>query len=101
MQRESISSQEEAAREAARRQRREEIQQDREKAAAEREEYFDAILEASQARPARPRGAYSQAGVQERGPPAPATSTAVDVGGMPYIYDQGVFWLQQGRTTSW
>lgn len=97
MQRESISSQEEQSREAARQQRRTEIQQDREKDAAEREEYFDAILEASQASLRAPRGAYyRKPGYASADAPAPATSTAVEVGGMPYIYDQGIFWLQQG-----
>ena len=97
MQRESISSQEEAAREAARQKRRDEIEQDRDKAAAEREEYFDAILEASQASLRAPRGAYyRKPGYTSADAPAPATSTTVEVGGMPYIYDQGIFWLNQG-----
>lgn len=97
MQRESISSQEEAAREAARQKRRDEIEQDRDKAAVEREEYFDAILEASQASLRAPRGAYyRKPGYSSADPPAPATSTTVEVGGMPYIYDQGIFWLHQG-----
>jgi len=96
MQRESISSQEEQAREAGRQQRRDEIQQDRDKAAVEREAYFDAILEASQASLRAPRGVYyRKPGYSSADPPGPA-ATAVEVGGMPYLYDQGIFWLQQG-----
>lgn len=97
MQRESLSSQEEATREAAREKRREEIERDRDKAATEREEYFDAVLAASQASLRAPRGAYyRKPGYASADPPAPAASTAVEVGGMPYIYDQGIFWLLQG-----
>ena len=96
MQRESISSQEEQAREVGRQQRREEIEQDREKTAAEREAYFDAILEASQASLRAPRGVYyRKPGYSSSDPPGPAATT-VEIGGVSYLYDQGIFWLQQG-----
>jgi hypothetical protein len=96
MQRESISSQEEQSREAARAVRRTELEQSRAKAAAERETYFDAVIEASQASLRAPRGAYyRKPGFTSSEPPA-AGSPVVEVGGIAYLYDRGIFWLQQG-----
>jgi hypothetical protein len=96
MQRESISSQEEQAREAGRAVRRDEVEKSREKAAAEREAYFDAVIEASQASLRAPRGVYyRKPGYSSAEPPA-GGAPVVEVGGTPYVYDQGIFWLQQG-----
>jgi hypothetical protein len=95
MQREAISSQEEQAREAGRAARRQELEQSREKSAAEREAYFDALIEASQASLRAPRGIYyRKPGYTSADPPGEAART-VEVGGIPYIYDQGVFWIPQ------
>jgi hypothetical protein len=96
LQRESISSQEEQAREAERAVRREELEQNREKSAAEREAYFQAILEASQASLRAPRGVYfRKPGYTSADPPGPAAA-AVEVEGVAYFYDRGIFWIQQG-----
>jgi hypothetical protein len=96
MQRESISSQEEQAREAGRAVRRDELEKSREKALVEREAYFQAILETSQASLRAPRGVYyRKPGYTSAEPPAPAAA-AIEVGGVTYIHDQGIFWLQQG-----
>ncbi|HWR98104.1 MAG TPA: DUF6515 family protein [Candidatus Methanoperedens sp.] len=96
MQRESISSQEEQAREAGRAVRRNELEKAREKSSAERQEYFDSILAASQASLRAPRGVhYRKPGYTSADPPG-ENATSVVVAGAPYIYDQGVFWLQQG-----
>jgi hypothetical protein len=96
MQRESISSQEEQAREAGRSARRDELEKSREKSAQEREAYFQAILEASQASLRSPRGVYfRKPGYSSAEPPGPAAAV-VEVGGVPYLYDQGIFWLHQG-----
>ena len=96
MQRESISSQEEQAREAGRAVRRDELERSREKALAEREAYFQAILETSQASLRAPRGVYYRKPGYTSAEPPPATATTVEVGGVTYIHDRGIFWLQQG-----
>ena len=99
MQRESIASQEEQAREAGRARRRDEIEAARQQSAAEREEYFDAILSSSLAALRAPQGAYyRKPGHVSTEAPA-AGARPVEAGGMSFIYDQGVFWLQQG--TAW
>jgi hypothetical protein len=96
MQRESIASQEEQAREAGRAVRRDELEKIRAKSAEEREAYFDAIIETSQASLRAPRGVYyRKPGYTSAEPPA-AEAPVVEVGGTPYVYDQGIFWLQQG-----
>jgi hypothetical protein len=97
MQRESISSQEEQTREAARAVRRDELDKTRKDAAAEREAYFQSILETSQASLRAPRGVYyRRPGSTSTEPPSPAAPT-IEVGGVAYRYDQGIFWLQQGE----
>lgn len=96
MQRESLSSQEEQNREAGRQLRREELQQERKAASAEREAYFDALLEASRASLRAPQGAYyRKPGWVSADPPGPDTQR-ITVGGATYLYDRGVFWYPQG-----
>jgi hypothetical protein len=98
LQRESISTQEEQAREAGRTVRREELEKAREKDAAESDAYFQSILQASQAALRAPQGVYyRKPGYTSTEAPGPAV-TPVQVGGASYIYDQGIFWLQQGTT---
>jgi hypothetical protein len=96
MQRESISSQEEQAREAERVRRRDELEKSQEKAAEEHEAYFDAILQDSQAALRAPAGGYYRkpgySGAEGPGKDA----RVAEVGGVAYLYDQGIFWLQQG-----
>jgi hypothetical protein len=95
MQRESIASQEELAREAGRVQRRAEVQTLKEKQASEHDEYFSSILETSQAALRAPRGAYYRKpgdSTQE----VPASAQALEVDGVSYLYDQGVFWIAPG-----
>ena len=97
MQRESISSQEEQAREAGRAVRRDELEKDRAQSAVAREDYFQAVLEASQASLRAPRGVYyRRPGHTSPDPPA-GDAPVIEVGGVPYVYDRGVFWLQQGQ----
>ena len=99
MQRESLSSQEEQAREAGRALRRDEIEKMQEKSSAEHEAYFDAILEDSQAALKAPVGAYyRKPGYSASAGPGNEART-VEVGGLTYVYDQGIFWLQQGSTS--
>lgn len=96
LQREMISSQEEAAREAGRTLRRDELEKDREKDSAEREAYFDAVISSSQAALRAPRGAYyRKPGYSSPDPPGAGAQT-VEVGGIPFEYDQGIFWIRQG-----
>lgn len=95
MQRESIASQEEQAREAGRVRRREEVEQLRQEQSAEREEFFQSVMEASQAALRAPRGAYYRK-PGESSQEAPANAQAVDVGGVSYLYDRGVFWMLPG-----
>ena len=96
LQREAISSQEEQAREAGRAVRRDELEQSRGKSAAEREAYFDSVIEASQASLRAPRGVYyRKPGYASPDPPG-ERAESVEIGGIPYLYDQGIFWLQQG-----
>jgi hypothetical protein len=98
MQRESLSSQEEQAREAGRALRRDEIEKQQEKSSTEHEAYFDAILEDSQAALKAPLGAYyRKPGYSAAAGPGNEAGT-IEVGGLTYIFDQGVFWLQQGST---
>jgi hypothetical protein len=92
MQREAIASQEEQAREAGRVQRRKEVEKFQEKLSGEHEQYFQSILETSQAALRAPRGAYyRKPGDTTQEPPGLAQSLEVD--GVGYLYDQGVFWL--------
>ena len=96
MQRESIASQEEQAREAARARRRDEIEKNQQQSAAEREAYFNAILEDSQAALRAPREAYyRKPGYSTADRPGVEAKT-VEAGGLEYLYDRGVFWLHQG-----
>jgi hypothetical protein len=96
MQRESISSQEEQAREADRARRRDELEKSQEKSSLEHEAYFDAVLQDSQAALRAPAGVYYRkpgySGVEGPGKDARIT----EAGGVSYLYDQGIFWLQQG-----
>jgi hypothetical protein len=96
MQRESISSQEEQARESGRAVRRDELQQQRQEQTVEHEEYFDAILESSLAALRAPKGAYYRKPGHVSAEPPASGAQAVTVGGLPYLYDNGVFWLHQG-----
>ncbi len=98
MQRETLSSQEEQAREAGRARRRDEIEKSQEKSSAEHEAYFDAILEDAQAALNSPRGAYyRKPGYSAVEGPGGAART-VEVGESAFLYDQGIFWLQQGSS---
>ena len=100
MQRESLSSQEEQAREAGRARRRDEIEKNQEKSSAEHEAYFDAILEDSQAALKAPHGVYYRKPGYSAAEGPGSDATTVEVGGLTYRYDQGIFWLQQGSATS-
>jgi hypothetical protein len=96
MQRESLSSQEEQAREAGRVLRRDQIEKKQETSSAEHEAYFDAILEDSQAALKAPQGVYyRKPGYSAAEDPGSGART-VEVGGLTYRYDQGLFWLHQG-----
>jgi hypothetical protein len=96
MQRESISSQEEQARESGRAQRRTEIEEDLEQSSAAHEAYFDAILQDSQAALRAPAGVYYRKPGFIGGEGPSSEARLVLVGEVPYLYDQGIFWLQQG-----
>ena len=95
MQRESLSSQEEQAREAGRVLRRDQIEKKQEQSSAEHEAYFDAILEDSQAALKAPQGIfYRKPGYSAAEGPGSDART-VEVGGLTYRYNQGIFWLHQ------
>ena len=96
MQRESISSQEEQAREAERVRRRAEIEEGQEKTSAEHEAYYDAILQDSQAALRAPAGVYYRKPGFSRAEGPGSEARVAEVGGIPYLYDQGLFWMQQG-----
>jgi len=96
MQRETLSSQEEQAREAGRVRRRDEVEKVRQKSSAEHEAYYDAILEDSQAALRAPLGVYYRKPGYVRTDAPASDGSAVEVGGISYQYDQGIFWLQQG-----
>ena len=96
MQRESIAAQEEQAREAGRVRRRDEIEKSQEKSSVEHEAYFDAILAESQASLNAPPGAYfRKPGYSAAESPGGAVKS-VEVGDRTFLYDQGIFWFQQG-----
>lgn len=96
LQRDRLSSQEEMNREAGRQVRRNELEQERQAAGEERADYFDALLEASRASLRAPQGAYyRKPGWVSTDPPGPEVER-VSVGGVPYLYERGVFWLPQG-----
>lgn len=95
MQREAIASQEEQAREAGRVRRREEVEQLQQQQSSEHEEYFQAVLEASQAALRAPRGAYYRK-PGESTQEAPPTAQPLEIGGVGYLYDMGIFWLTPG-----
>jgi hypothetical protein len=95
LQREAISSQEEQAREAGRARRRDEVDQMQESQSIERQEYFQSVLEASQAALRAPRGAYYRK-PGDTSQEAPADAQTVEVGGIGYLYDRGLFWLLPG-----
>ena len=96
MQRESIAAQEEQAREAGRQQRRAELERQQEQEAAARGEYFDSLIEASRAALRAPQGVYyRKPGFVSVDPPS-AGAAPVSVGGIPYLFDRGVFLLAQG-----
>lgn len=95
MQRESIASQEEQIREAGRERRRDEVEQLREQQSSERQEFFQSVMEASQAALRAPRGAYYRK-PGESSQDAPANAQSVEVGGIGYLYDRGVFWMLPG-----
>jgi hypothetical protein len=97
MQREAISSQEEQSREAGRARRRDELEQTQEKQSAERQAYFDSVLEASKAALRAPQGVYyRKPGYAST--EAPPQARVVEADGIPFLYDQGIFWLQQGAS---
>lgn len=98
LQRETLSSQEEQAREAGRERRRDEIEKKQEKSAAEHEAYFGAILEDSQAALKAPRGVYYRKPGYSATESPGSDARTVEVGGLAYLYDQGVFWLHQGSS---
>jgi hypothetical protein len=95
MQRESITSQEEQAREAGRIRRRAEIEQSRERQSAETQAYFESVLEASKAALRAPQGVYyRKPGFASAEPPTNAQ--ALEIGGVGYLYDRGIFWRLPG-----
>jgi len=96
MQDQSISSAEESAREAGRQKRRDELQVIEQKDLKEHEAYFDDILETSQAALKAPRGIYYRKPGFTSAEAPPGGSTSIEVSGSTYLYDQGIFWLQQG-----
>jgi hypothetical protein len=95
MQRENLSSQEEQAREAGRVLRRDQIEKKQEKSYAEHEAYFDAILEDSQAALKAPQGVYYRKPGYSTAEGPGGDARTVEVGGLTYRYDQGLFWLHQ------
>jgi hypothetical protein len=95
MQREGLSSAEEQAREAGRVRRRDEVEKQQQQQSTEHEEYFQSVLESSQAALRAPRGAYYRK-PGESTQETPAAAQSVDVGGVGYLYDQGIFWLLPG-----
>ena len=95
MQREAITSQEEQAREAGRSLRRQEVEQLQRQQSSEHQEYFESVLEASQAALRAPRGAYYRK-PGDSSQETPAGAQQVEAGGVAYLYDQGVFWLLPG-----
>lgn len=95
MQRESIASQEEMAREAARVQRRQELEESQRQQSAESQAYFESVLEASRASLRAPQGVYYRK-PGSTSAEAPANAQPVEVGGVNYLYDQGIFWLLPG-----
>ena len=96
MQRESIASEEEQAREAGRAKRRDEVEQSRGQASAERAAYFDSVLETSRAALRAPRGVYYRKPGYLSSEAPGGGARPVSVGGVVYLYDQGIFWVQQG-----
>jgi hypothetical protein len=96
MQRESIAAQEEAARLPGREKRRDEVEKEQEKQSAEHEAYFSSVLEASQAALKAPAGAYYRIPGYLSADAPKSGAKSIDVGGLTYFYDQGIFWLQQG-----
>jgi len=95
-QHESISSAEEAGREAGRQKRRDEIEKTEQEDLKEHEAYFDQILETSLAALKEPSGIYyRKPGFTSAEAPA-AGAAVIEVGGRRYLYDRGIFWLQQG-----
>ena len=95
MQRESLSSQEEQAREAGRARRRDEIEKQQDKSSAEHEAYFDAILEDSQAALKAPLGVYYRKPGYSAAEGPGDTARTVEVGGLAYLYNEGIFWLHR------
>ena len=91
---------EESAREAGREKRRDEIEAKKEATSAEHAAYTAEIINSSKASLNAPKGVYyRKPGWKSSDPPAPTAQTiSVEVkGGMiALIYDQGVYWLQQG-----
>ena len=95
MQRENIASQEEQARESGRALRRQELEKSQEQQSVESQAYFESVLEASKASLRAPQGAYyRKPGATSA--EAPANAQAVEVGGISYLYDKGIFWLLPG-----
>lgn len=95
LQRESLSSQEEQAREAGRVLRRDQIEKKQELSSAEHEAYFDAILEDSQAALKAPQGVYYRKPGYSAAEDPGGDARTVEVGGLTYRYDRGLFWLRQ------
>lgn len=95
MQREGIRSAEEQNREAARERRRDEVEQQKGQESAERQEYFQSVLESSEAALRAPRGAYYRK-PGDSSQESPAGAQPVEAEGLTYLYDQGVFWLAPG-----
>ncbi len=72
-----------------------EVQKEQEKSSADHEAYFDSIIQSSQASLQAPQGVYyRKPGFASTEPPGSATRVAVD--GIFFLYEQGIFWLQQG-----
>lgn len=96
LQRDRIASEEEMSREEGRSVRRDEVELQQEKEAAESVEYFESLIEASRAALRAPRGVYyRRPGFVSSDPPSTGAAT-VTVGGVPYLYERGIFLLVQG-----
>ena len=96
MQDQSIASQEEAARVPGRAKRSDEVEKQKEQQSAEHEAYFSEVLDASQAALKAPPGAYYRIPGYVSGDAPQSGAKTINVGGLTYLFDQGIFWLQQG-----
>lgn len=91
---ERLRSAEEQRREIGRERRLDELERRKDELSAEREGYYGAILQASEAALQAPRDAYyRKPGFVSSGDPG---GQSVAVGGVTYRYESGIFWIQRG-----